>query len=70
MDEPELIRHGTRGGFMTMKNRALKPDAGCREADNRYKRTRRARGRCEPGLGWPLLPTVRRLFQEDEPDDC
>lgn len=52
--KPQPIKHGSRSGFITHKNRGEEPCTPCRQADDRYKRDYRARGKCAPGLGWPL----------------
>lgn len=54
--KPGAITHGTRTGFITHKSRGEEPCGPCRRADAAYKRDVRARGKCAPGLGWPLLP--------------
>jgi hypothetical protein len=56
-------RHGSRSMFVLLKRAGLPVCPGCVEANNRYKREYRARGKCEPDLGWPLLPTARRRFE-------
>lgn len=54
--KPGPVSHGTRSGFITHKQRGEKPCGPCGHADNVYKQEYRARGKCAPGLGWPLLP--------------
>ena len=46
--------HGTRSGFITHKNRGTDPCGPCAHADAVYKQEYRLRGKCAPGLGWPL----------------
>jgi hypothetical protein len=55
---PVLIAHGTRNGFQAHKNRGERPVrcTPCNEANNAWFQEYRQRGKCAPGLGWPLLP--------------
>jgi hypothetical protein len=46
--------HGTRGGFIQHKQRGTPPCVPCSHADAVWKVEYRARGKCAPGLGWPL----------------
>jgi hypothetical protein len=48
--------HGTRAGFQAHKLHGERPCTPCNEANNAYFQAYRNRGRCAPGLGWPLLP--------------
>jgi hypothetical protein len=48
--------HGTRSGFILHYQRGTDPCIPCRHADNVWKQEYRQRGKCAPGLGWPLLP--------------
>jgi hypothetical protein len=51
---PRPINHGTRGGYLTHKNRDELACIPCAEANRVYIRKHRQRGKCAPGLGWPL----------------
>lgn len=48
--------HGTEGGYQMHVQRRTPPCFPCRHALNVARQDARQRGRCAPGLGWPLLP--------------
>lgn len=49
------IQHGTYAGYQQHKIKGVPACQPCRKAAADYMRTYRKRGRCAPGLGWPLL---------------
>jgi hypothetical protein len=51
-------QHGTHGGFVMHQQRGTDPCPWCRRGDNLWKQKHRAKGKCAPGLGWPLLPAT------------
>jgi hypothetical protein len=48
--------HGSHGGFVMHQKYKTPPCEPCRQANIRWAGDYRRRGRCAPGLGWPLLP--------------
>jgi hypothetical protein len=48
--------HGTYAGYNQHKFYRSEPCDACRRANVSYRRQWRQRGRCVPGLGWPLGP--------------
>jgi hypothetical protein len=61
---PGPISHGSPGGYQTELMRGLETCEACRAANTRAsgdrKRKARHKGKCAPGLGWPLLPGAGR----------
>lgn len=49
------IKHGTHSGFNTHRNRSEKPCGACHAGERAYQNKFDRRGKCAPGLGWPLL---------------
>ena len=48
--------HGTAGGYVMHGQYGTPPCAACVSANSARRRKYYARGKCERGLGWPLLP--------------
>jgi hypothetical protein len=48
--------HGSRGGFVMHQQDKTPACEPCRQANIRWTRAYKKRGKCEAGLGWPLLP--------------
>lgn len=51
---PGQQTHGTSAGFVMHQQRGTPPCGPCRHARNAWRRENRLRGKCAPGLGWPL----------------
>ena len=49
------IKHGTHGGHNLHRRRGEQPCGACRAAERAYQNKFDRRGKCAPGLGWPLL---------------
>ena len=49
-------QHGTHTGFTMHQQRGTKPCDWCRHGNNLYRQRQRDKGKCAPGLGWPVLP--------------
>lgn len=50
-------KHGSHGGFVMHQQRKTPACFPCRHANNVWREAYRAKGKCAPGLGWPLLPS-------------
>ena len=55
MPKPRMPReHGTERGYRQHNEDGTIPGNGCLVAHTRFVTDRRKRGKCAPGLGWPL----------------
>ena len=52
--KPGPINHGTHTGFTMHKYRGEQPCGWCKRGERAYQNAYDQRGRCVPGLGWPL----------------
>jgi hypothetical protein len=55
---PGQRKHGTRGGWEQHRRAGTEPCMACKVANRASSDRRNKRGRCAPGLGWPLLPAA------------
>jgi len=53
-ERPDEEEHGTYAALQAHRARKEKPCTPCKRAAAVYMKAYRKRGRCAPGLGWPL----------------
>jgi hypothetical protein len=65
---PSLKTHeeviGTRSGNVWHQNRNELSCVPCSRAAAVYQQEVRQRGKCAPGLGWPLLPAAKQRLRK------